>query len=98
MTVFQGVLYAFTSNPVTGMEAWMTTDGTVWNNDMTGGFGNHFNKNTLWSSALTTFNNQLFVGTSNYDPATHLSENGGEVWAWTPANLTITLFLPNVQH
>ena len=98
MSVFQNVLYAFTSNPVTGMEIWMTTDGKTWSNDMTGGFGNHYNKNTLWSSAQAIYNSQLFVGTSNYDPVTHLSENGGEVWASTPAELTNTLFLPNVQH
>ena len=75
---FGGYLYAGTDNNATGVETWRTVDGTTWSQANPSGFGDSNNTGTLWSSATTVFNNNLYIGTAN-------DANGGEIWSITDA-------------
>ena len=96
LEVFEGSLYCVAGNWITGMEVWRTTDGTNWVQVGFAGFGDSNNGAPNLDSAVTAFNNRLFIGTWN-------DANGGEVWRKTvvtadftasptsgPAPLTVT--------
>jgi hypothetical protein len=100
MIAFQGVLYAFTSNPFHGMQVWRShDDGASWQRDAANGFNSAFNRNTLWNSALVIFNNSLYVGTSNYNydqTFNYRAEEGGQVWRWTVFDHVV--YLPGIRR
>jgi hypothetical protein len=71
---FGANLFAATNNAVTGMEIWCSADGITWRQVNIDGFGDSNNDATLWSSATTAFQDNLYIGTWNW------SGNGGELW------------------
>lgn len=83
LQVFNGNLYAATTNWSTGTEIWRSSDGSNWTQVNTDGFGKATNYKT-WTMGV--FNNTLLVGTQNYQ--------GTEIWkstngtTWTKANLS----------
>jgi uncharacterized protein YjiK len=68
--VFDGYLYAVTSNGNTGGEVWRTDNGITWTQVYTDGFGNADNARLV---SLEVFDGQLYAGTHN-------QETGGEIW------------------
>jgi PKD repeat protein len=74
--VFDGYLYAIPYNFRTGLEVWRTKDGTNWEQVGLAGLGDSNNSGTYWNNSIATFNNRLFIGTTN-------GANGGEVWKKT---------------
>jgi hypothetical protein len=70
---FADDLYAITANETTGMEVWRSPDGTTWDQIDPDGLGDSNNRDSLWSTAVVTFKNGLYIGTWN-------TANGGEVW------------------
>lgn len=71
--VFEGDLYAVTFNLETGVEVWVSSNGTSWEQINPDGFGDGNNWATLWNSATITFQNHLYIGTWN-------DTSGGELW------------------
>ncbi len=82
--------FALTSNPFTGMEVWVSPDGTNWNWTANAGFDNPNNTNPLWNSSVTDFNNHLVVGTNN-------PTNGGAIYQGQQT-LTNHVFLPFITR
>jgi PKD repeat protein len=83
LEVFDGYLYCVAGNWITGMEVWRTTDGTNWVQVEFAGFGDSNNGAPYLDSAVTVFNNRLFIGTWN-------DANGGEVWRKTVVTADFT--------
>ena len=90
LITFDGALYAATDNNTTGVEVWRSSDGTAWSQINLDGFGDSNNEGTLWSNATVTFNNRIFIGTSN-------SGNGGEVWLYLHNKVFLPLVIRNYQ-
>lgn len=89
LIVYKNKLFATTYNhpwnsDSTGMEVWVTEDGTNWEQINTDGFGDSSNRYDL-STGSVIWNNQLYVGTRN-------SANGTEIWAYELLNQRI--FVP----
>jgi hypothetical protein len=74
LKTFGTTLYAGTVNNVTGFELWASANGSTWSQINLDGFGDSNNDASLWSNAVTGFNNNLYIGTWNWNG------NGGEVW------------------
>ena len=76
LQVYQDYLYFAASNSLTGLEVWRssTGDSGSWEQVGFGGFGQSANITTL-DSALTVFNDKLYVGTWNQNA-------GGQVWLY----------------
>jgi len=73
LRVNNNALYAFTVNSTTGIEVWMSSDGTAWQQTGFAGFGDSDNMAGYWNNADIVFNGHLFAGTENW-------ANGGEIW------------------
>ncbi|MBL0268181.1 MAG: hypothetical protein IPP99_05860 [Chitinophagaceae bacterium] len=73
LRIFGTRLYAIIENFTTGIEVWQTTDGANWQQVGFGGFGDSNNSDPYWDNSVTVFNNNLFIGTTNW-------ANGGEIW------------------
>jgi len=75
LEVFNGYLYASTTNSATGMEVWRSNTGNSgdWTQVAFAGFGDSNNPNGYYDNAMTVFNSRLYIGTWN-------DANGGEVW------------------
>ena len=73
LKTFNGALYLVLGNTATGMEVWRTQDGTTWSQIGFAGFGTNNNVRVQSAHAITTFNNNLYLGTYN-------ASNGGQVW------------------
>lgn len=73
LIVFNNALYAITTNSITGMEVWRSTNGTTWTQVNPDGFGNSNNTRPYFNNNLAVFNNMLYIGTFN-------DANGGQVW------------------
>ena len=98
LRVYQGMLYAGTSNINEGCQAWRTADGTTWEQIMEGGFGAVENQSMR---SMVEYNGLLYVGLKN-------KTCGGEIHAWDgnswtqivdggitgPANTTIADLVP----
>ncbi len=74
LQVLGGMLYVASYSLDWGAEIWQTSDGSNWSQVGFSGFGDA--NNTVYSDKMEVFNNQLYVGTTNYG-------NGGEVWRLT---------------
>lgn len=74
MIVFNGYLYAGTYNHVSGAEVWRTSNGTVWTQANTDGFGE---LGVCSIIGMTVFENALYAGVNKCDNA------GGEIWRTT---------------
>jgi sugar lactone lactonase YvrE len=85
--VFDGYLYAIPYNFRTGLEVWRTKDGTNWEQVGLAGLGDSNNSGTYWNNSIATFNNRLFIGTTN-------GANGGEVWLF----LHNRVYLPLIRR
>jgi len=85
LEVFNGYLYAATTNSATGMEVWRSSTGNIgdWTQVAFAGFGDSNNRNGYFDNAMTVFNDRLYSGTSN-------SANGGEVWRKTVVTADFT--------
>ena len=82
MYVFNGALYAATENTTSGTQIWKSTDGAVWTQVNTSGFGAAANSGT-WG--MTVYNGMLYATVTNWSV-------GGQVWrsangtTWTQVN------------
>ncbi|WP_051871061.1 hypothetical protein [Chloroflexus sp. MS-G] len=85
--VFDGYLYAIPYNFRTGLEVWRTKDGTNWEQVGLAGLGDSNNSGTYWNNSIATFNNRLYIGTTN-------DANGGEVWLF----LHERVYVPSIQR
>lgn len=83
--VFDDHLFTASYNETTGVNVWKSADGATFEQINIGGFGDTNNLYTLWNTATTDFNNQLYIGTRN-------DVNGGELWRYEPSESNI--FLP----
>ena len=72
--VFQGQLYAFLVNDVSGLEVWRSSDGITWSQINPDGFGASSNNYTLWSNGLAVYKGRLNVGTVNWE------DSVGKIW------------------
>ncbi len=82
-----GGVHVATTNGVTGMEIWETTNGTAWEPVATGGFGDANNE----GAALAMLADGLRAITLNRG-------NGAEVWQRTGAVGDIFYYLPVLFH
>ena len=78
--VFDGILYAVTSN-IMGGEVWTSSDGSSWTLSSDTGFGDPNNRRL---SPLVAFGTGVYAGTAQEAFGTGLPEGGGEVWAALP--------------
>jgi hypothetical protein len=85
---FNNAIYAVTVNYETGVEVWRSTNGSTWLQINPDAFGDSNNFASLWSSAVTEFQDQLYYGTEN-------EANGGEIWKFLGLE---KVFLPLVKH
>jgi PKD repeat protein/sugar lactone lactonase YvrE len=76
LRVFDGYLYAIPYNFSTGLEVWRTSNGTNWEQVSLPGLGDSNNRGTYWNNGIATFNNRLYIGTTNW-------ASGGRVWKKT---------------
>ncbi len=83
--VFDDHLFAVANNDTTGINVWKSKDGASFEQINIGGFGDSNNLNSLWNTATTDFNGQLYIGTRN-------DVNGGELWRYEPS--TSQIYLP----
>ena len=84
LEVFSEHLYLIIQNDVTGLEVWRTPNGTTWEQVGFDGFGDIYNRNSNADNSATVFNNQLYIGVTNFP-------TGGQMWRM---NLQYKLFLP----
>jgi len=77
LEVFEDQLYLVAQNDATGMEVWRTANGVDWEQVGFDGFGDASNGRSYWDNAVTVFQGNLYIATSNF-------ENGGEVWKLCP--------------
>jgi sugar lactone lactonase YvrE len=66
---YGGYLYAAVENATDGLEIWRTSDGEIWTQANTSGFGDTNNGST---GGLAVLDGYLYCGTYNY--------NGGQLW------------------
>jgi hypothetical protein len=71
LAVFNGALYAGTSNGATGGEIWRSTDGLTWEPLMQGGFGNMDNCSMR---GMAVFQSHLYIGVLS------TGQPPGEIW------------------
>lgn len=90
--VHNNQLFATANNWITGLNTWESTDGNTFSQINLSGFGDSNNETTLWNSATTVFNDQLYIGTTNY-------ANGGELWRYekSGSNIYLPLILNNYK-
>lgn len=86
--IFEGRLYAITSNYNQGSEIWSSRDGVEWAPSVQGGFGDSNNVNSYWGSATAVYQNSLYIGTYNY-----AYSNGGQIW-----QMLYQVYLPLVRR
>jgi len=85
--VFNGALYASTTNCNTGGQVWRTSNGAIWTKVVNAGFGDI---NNCSIGALTVFEGNLYATTYNHP--WNDSQTGIEVWrtedstTWTQIN------------
>jgi streptogramin lyase len=85
---FDGALFAAVAGRSEGNTIWRTMDGTSWQQVNIDGWGDSNNDFSMCDYAITSFNNQLYVGTTNYsngtsDITSNLA-NGTEIWRYEP--------------
>jgi hypothetical protein len=73
LEVFDGQLYAGTSNWTDGGQVWRTTDGTAWTAVSEIGFGSAYTATNRGLMDMIEFNGQLYVSTGGGDA-------GGQIW------------------
>ncbi|MBI5842458.1 MAG: S-layer homology domain-containing protein [Chloroflexi bacterium] len=82
LEISNGRLYLVLGNYDTGIEVWRTTNGTVWEQAASGGFGSKNTRRPYYDNSVTSFGGSLYVGTINW-------VNGGQIWRDTfPASFT----------
>lgn len=84
--MFANALYVATENNETGMEVWRSGDGVHFVQVNQDGFSGR-NTGTLWSSGTAVYQNNLYMGTSNWD------DGGGSIWMTPPS---YDAFLPMI--
>lgn len=89
LEVNQNQLYLIATNHETGLEVWRTSDGELWEQVGFEGFGDSNNQTSYWDNGVTTFNNKLFVGITNF-------ADGGEIWRYEKTDSKI--FLPLIMN
>ena len=85
--IYNNLLYAVTYNTTTGMEVWVTSDGTSWEQANLDGFGDSSNTKPYWDNSVENFQNHLYVGTEN-------ETDGGEIWGYYETRI----YLPVVMR
>jgi hypothetical protein len=85
LEVLDGRLLLVVGNFDTGLEAWRTADGAVWQQVGFAGFGDANNLAPYWDNPVVVFDEWFYVGTWNY-------ANGGEVWKmWRPSFVPLAM-------
>jgi len=80
LIVYNNTLYALTMDeigPNAAFELWKTTNGTTWKQVSTDGFGDAAE---IGSTAMTVFNDKLYIGTSNLSGASVFRINSDDSW------------------
>jgi peptide/nickel transport system substrate-binding protein len=84
---FDGALFAVVAGGPGGNTVWRSMDGSTWLQVNIDGWGDSNNGWSLWDRAITTYNDQLYVATTNW------GASGAKIWRYEPevvANFTAT--------
>lgn len=84
--VFDSTLYAVANNNIDGVKVWRLDQGDTFIQINVAGFGDSNNDSTLWNGATIAYQDQFYIGTSNW-------ANGGELWRYEPLE---NIYLPLV--
>lgn len=84
LIVHKRMLYAFTGNQSTGMEAWRTSDGASWAQVGFAGLGDANNYYPLYDNATVIHNGNLYVGVWN-------ATGGGKIWQYIPERAVVDI-------
>lgn len=78
LVVLDGALFAVVAGGPGGITVWRTFDGEMWTQTNIDGWGDINNDWSLFDRNITTFNDQLYVATTNW------GTSGAKIWRYEP--------------